>query len=125
MQPPTSSNAQTPAQSPNLPTGIGGLLPEPELQIESNTQLNIFEGAAYKLAADKIYFLQAPLGYTVGYRIEDGSLILYRDGRDPLWLHNQSLQDVRANLEILCHSVLTHRRIASCLRPTRGRIGAL
>jgi hypothetical protein len=81
---PLSSTPQTPSIStpPDVqPLGPSALPREPELQIQKNTQLSIFEGATYKLAAEKTYVLQAPLGYTVAYYIEDGSLTLYRDGK--------------------------------------------
>jgi hypothetical protein len=51
-----------------------------ELQVETNPHLPVYEGAIYKLASGKTYFLDAPLGFTVGYRADEGAFNLYRDG---------------------------------------------
>jgi hypothetical protein len=72
---PDDVRASTPAQSAE------SLFPqEQELQVERNTHLFVNAGAKYKLAAGKAYFLEAPLGYTVGYLVDDGTVTLYRDG---------------------------------------------
>jgi hypothetical protein len=70
-------------QAPSLfPSGQQSALPDtPDTQTEA-VHLAVHEGAAFQLILGKTYILDAPLGYTVGYRSDEGTVSLYRDGRE-------------------------------------------
>jgi hypothetical protein len=55
--------------------------PPDDTPVESNSNLKIYEGVTFKLAGGRTYYLDAPLGYTVGYYVSEGSLDVYRDGK--------------------------------------------
>jgi hypothetical protein len=79
------SQPQAPPSASQSSSPPGSLLPPSELQIETNTHLTVYEGAVYRLASGRTYFLEAPLGYTVGYRADEGSVTVFRDGKERIY----------------------------------------